>query len=169
MTTSRLDSTDLQILTDLQDEGRMTNVELAKRAGISAPPCLRRLRALEDEGFIEGYHADLNPQKLGYNVVVFAQVGLNKQSEEELIAFENLTREWSEVRECYMLSGEHDFLLKIVAENLESFQKFVNGKLTPVPNVSNVKTSLCLRTSVIKPGVEVPRPNEVSDKPTNPE
>ena len=97
MTSSKLDATDLQILADLQDEGRMTNVELANRAGISAPPCLRRLRTLEEEGFIQGYHADLNAQKLGYNVVVFAQVGLNKQSEEELVAFENQTKEWAEV------------------------------------------------------------------------
>lgn len=159
MTGMKLDPTDLKILSDLQDNGRMTNVELAKRAGISAPPCLRRLRTLEDEGFIEGYHANLNSQKLGYNVVVFAHVGLKQQSEEELVAFEDLVKSWPEVRECYMLSGEADFILKIVAENLESFQRFVNGKLTPVPNVSNVKTSLCLRTSVIKPGVEVPKPD----------
>ena len=113
----KLDDIDRNILRDLQDNGRMTNVELARRVGISAPPCLRRVRALEEAGYIRGYHADLDPMALGFNVTVFAQVGLHSQAEPDLVAFEQLVRSWPEVRECHMLAGETDFLLKIVAED----------------------------------------------------
>src|SRR3546814_10338310 len=85
----KLDLIDRKILTDLQADGRMTNVELAQRVGISAPPCLRRVRALEEAGYIRGYHAELNPQQLGYGVTVFAMVGLKRQAEQDLIAFEH--------------------------------------------------------------------------------
>ncbi|MDH5187526.1 MAG: Lrp/AsnC family transcriptional regulator, partial [Rhodospirillaceae bacterium] len=113
----KLDKIDVRILHDLQEDGRMTNVELAKRAGISAPPCLRRVRALEESGFINGFHADINARAMGYNVTVFAHVGLASQAETDLEAFEELVRSWAEVRECHMLAGETDFLLKVVAED----------------------------------------------------
>src|SRR3954462_4800973 len=110
----KLDRIDRRILRDLQTDGRMTNVELARRAGISAPPCLRRVRALEEAGFIRGYHADVNPEALGYGVTVFAPVGPASQAEPDLKAFESLIATWPEVREAHMLAGETDFLLKIV-------------------------------------------------------
>lgn len=153
MSRGKLDATDLQILADLQNNGRITNVELAKRAGISAPPCLRRVRVLEEKGYIHGYHADLSTDLLGYKVTVFAYVGLKSQAENDLKAFEELVGSWDEVRACYMLSGEIDFLLKIVARDLESFQSFLTSKLTPAPNVGSVKTSLSVRTSFNKPSV----------------
>lgn len=155
MTRVKLDNIDRNILRELQDEGRITNVELANRVGISAPPCLRRVRALEDAGFIRGYHADLEPSDLGYNVTVFAQVGLNSQSEPDLVAFERLINSWPEVRECYMLAGETDFILKIVAKDWETYQGFVMEKLTPAPNVAHVKSSLTIRSSKSDPGVPV--------------
>src|SRR2546426_7378539 len=96
---ARLDAIDRQILKELQAEGRITNVELARRAGISAPPCLRRVRALEQAGFIRGYHADLDAPSLGFGVTVFAQVGLASQAEQDLRAFETLVQGWPEVRE----------------------------------------------------------------------
>jgi DNA-binding Lrp family transcriptional regulator len=142
-------------LADLQDQGRMTNVDLAKRAGISAPPCLRRVRALEKSGFIRGYHADLNSEALGYAVTIFAQVGLNSQAENDLKAFEALVGSWPQVRECHMLAGETDFLLKVVAEDWDSYQKFLTTQLTAAPNVSHVKSSLSIRTSKYAPGVPV--------------
>ena len=111
----KLDKIDIQILKDLQQDGRMTNVELAERAEISAPPCLRRVRALEEAGFLKGYHAEINAEMLGFGIVVFAQVGLIKQAESDLRAFESLVQSWPFVRECYMLAGETDFILKIVA------------------------------------------------------
>ena len=118
MARAKLDRIDRRILSDLQANGRMTNVELAERAGISAPPCLRRVRALERAGIIKGYHADLSPEQLGYSVSVFALVGLNSQAEADLKAFEELVSGWNEIRECHMLAGEADFLLKIVAETM---------------------------------------------------
>ncbi len=151
----KLDRIDRRILADLQREGRMTNVELARRAGISAPPCLRRVRALEEAGFIRGYHADLEPKALGYNVTVMAMVGLNSQAESDLEAFEERVRSWPEVRECFMLAGEQDFLLKIVASDWDAYQHFLTTYLTPAPNVSHVKSSLSIRTSKQEPGVPV--------------
>ncbi|MEM7442953.1 MAG: Lrp/AsnC family transcriptional regulator [Pseudomonadota bacterium] len=151
----KLDRIDRRILRDLQNNGRMTNVELAKRAGISAPPCLRRVRALEEAGFIRGYHADINPEALGFGVTVFAQVGLSSQAEVDLKAFEELVDDWPLVRECHMLAGEMDFLLKVVAEDWDAYQRFLTTQLTAAPNVSHVKSALAIRTSKHQPGVPV--------------
>jgi DNA-binding Lrp family transcriptional regulator len=151
----KLDRIDRRILRDLQDNGRMTNVDLANRVGISAPPCLRRVRALEQADFIRGYHADINPEALGFTVTIFAFVGLSSQAEADLVAFEDMVNDWPEVRECHMLSGETDFLLKIVARDWDSFQKFLTTRLTPAPNVSHVKTALAFRTKKQLPGVPV--------------
>ncbi len=152
----KLDAVDRKILSCLQAEGRITNVELADRVGITAPPCLRRVRALELEGYIKGYHADLEQEALGYGLTVFAMVGLHSQAESDLRAFEEKVQEWPLVRECFMLNGEIDFILKIVAEDLGSFQQFLTGELTPAANVASVKTSLTIRTSKHQPGVPLP-------------
>src|SRR5690606_15546131 len=112
MRRAKLDRIDLKILSDLQADGRMTNVELAKRAGISAPPCLRRLRALEKAGFIKGYRARLDAEALGFEVTLFALIGLDSQSETVLRGFEDKVSAWPEVRECQMTRGPHDFVLK---------------------------------------------------------
>lgn len=151
----KLDRIDRRILRDLQADGRMTNVKLAERAGISAPPCLRRVRALQEAGYIRGFHADLNPEALGYHVTVFAHVGLSSQAEADLKAFEELVATWPMVRECYMLAGETDFLLKIVAEDWDSYQRFLTTELTAAPNVNHVKTSLAIRSSRNLPGVPI--------------
>jgi len=143
---ARLDAIDRKILKELQDDGRMTNVELSRRVGISAPPCLRRVRALEEAGYIKGYRALLDEKKLGYEVTVFAMVHLASQAEADLTAFEDFVRAQPLVRECWMLSGEIDFVLKCVAPDLKTFQAFVE-KLTSASNVRNVKTSLTLRNS----------------------
>lgn len=151
----KLDRIDRRILRDLQENGRMTNVDLARRAGISAPPCLRRVRALEEAGLIKGYHADVDGPALGYGVTVFAMVGLSSQAEPDLEAFEAMVAELDEVRECHMLAGETDFLLKIVATDWEAYQHFLTTKLTPAPNVSHVKTALAIRSSKSEPGVPI--------------
>jgi DNA-binding Lrp family transcriptional regulator len=151
----KLDRIDRRILRDLQADGRMTNVDLAKRAGISAPPCLRRVRALEESGYIRGYHADINPEALGFGVTVFAQVGLASQAEADLKAFEELVRSWPEVRECHMLAGETDFLLKVVATDWDAYQRFLTTQLTTAPNVSQVKSALAIRMSKYEPGVPI--------------
>ncbi len=151
----KLDDVDRQILSDLQGDGRMTNVELAKRAGISAPPCLRRVRALEDGGIVLGYHADIDADALGYSVNVFAFVGLTSQAESDLREFEEMVSALPQVRECHMLMGETDFLLKIVAHDWDDFQRFLTSKLTPAPNVSHVKTALAIRSAKSLPGVPI--------------
>jgi len=152
---ANLDRIDRRLLGELQDEGRITNVELAQRVGLTAPPCLRRVRALEDEGVIRGYHADLDASKLGYAITVFALVSLKSQAEDALRGFEEHMRTLPEVRECHMLNGEIDFILKIVSRDLQSFQEFLTSKLTPAPNVASVKTSLKIRTAKQVPGVPI--------------
>ena len=141
-----LDEIDLKILNEIQADGRITNVELAKRVGISPPPCLRRVRALEEAGYIQGYRGLLDPRRLGFDVTVFASVHLSSQADADLRAFEDFVRGEPLVRECWMLSGEIDFILKCVAPDLKTFQAFV-AELTAAPHVRNVKTSLTLRNS----------------------
>lgn len=155
MAPSKFDAIDLQILRELQENGRMTNVELAERVGLTAPPCLRRVRALEEAGVIRSYHADLDAPKLGYSITVFAMVSLRSQAEADLQQFENYVGTLPEVRECYMLNGEIDFILKVVARDLQSFQSFLTTHLTAAPNVSSVKTSLTIRTAKQMAGVPV--------------
>lgn len=153
MAAHKLDEIDRKILAELQADGRMTNVELASRVGISAPPCLRRVRALEDAGYIRGYHAQIDARSLGFEVQVFAMVGLAKQAEADLSAFEQRCRDWPLVRECHMLNGEVDFILKCVAPDLSSFQRFLTEELTAAENVASVKTSLVIRGAKDEPGV----------------
>ena len=140
----KLDTTDRRILHDLQAEGRITNVKLARHAGISPPPCLRRVRMLEAADIIRGYHADIEPKALGFNVTVFAQVGLSSQAEPDLESFE-----------CHMLAGETDFLLKVVAEDWDAYQRFLTTRLTVAPNVNHVKSALSIRTSKSAPGIPI--------------
>jgi DNA-binding Lrp family transcriptional regulator len=140
-----LDAIDWKILRELQGDGRMTNVELSRRVGISAPPCLRRVRRLEEAGIISGYRALLNAPALGFDVVAFCLVGLHRQSETDLKAFAERTRNWAFVRTAWMVSGESDFLLHCVAPDLGSFQSFVIEELTSAPNVDTVRTALTIR------------------------
>lgn len=153
MAAAKLDDIDRHILAELQADGRMTNVELARRVGISAPPCLRRVRTLEEQGYIRGYHAEVDPRALGFEVQVFAMVRLHSQSERDLSAFEDRARDWALVRECHMLNGEIDFILKCVAPDLPTFQRFLTQQLTAADNVASVKTSLVIRCAKDEPGV----------------
>ena len=153
MAGSKLDPIDRHILAELQADGRMTNVELAKRVGISAPPCLRRVRTLEEAGDLKGYHAGIDARELGFEVQVFAMVRLQSQAEADLATFEARCRAWPLVRECHMLNGEIDFILKCVAPDLSSFQSFLTGELLKAENVATVKTSLVIRGAKDEPGV----------------
>ncbi|MBM3567526.1 MAG: Lrp/AsnC family transcriptional regulator [Alphaproteobacteria bacterium] len=152
---SKLDRTDRAILRALQADGRMTNVDLARTVGISPPPCLRRVRALEKTGYIRRYRAELDAERLGYGVTVFAMVGLHSQAEADLKAFEALVAGWPEVREGYMLAGETDFILKVSARDWDAYQNFVTTKLTAAPNVRGVKSAMALRASKHDPGVPI--------------
>jgi DNA-binding Lrp family transcriptional regulator len=151
----KLDKIDLKILKNLQNDGRITNVELARNAGISPPPCLRRVRALEEAGYIKSYHARIEPSILGYGVAVFAQVKLVSQAEPDLKKFEELIESWENVRECHMLAGETDFLLKVVAHDWDDYQRFLTHQLTAAPNVTSVKSSLAIRASKELSGIPI--------------
>lgn len=142
---ARLDSIDWNILKELQADGRITNVALAARVGISAPPCLRRVRALEEAGIIRGYRALLDEKTLGFDLTAFVFVGLTSQAEADLLAFEDKVRGWTIVRECHLASGEIDFILKCVAPDLRAFQTFIIEELTKTPYVGSVRTSLVHR------------------------
>ena len=150
-----LDSLDRQILSELQDDGRMTNVELARRVGLSAPPCLRRVRRLEEQGIIRGYHADLDPQVLGWEITFFALVGLETQKEAVLTAFEAMVSEWPEVRECHMIRGGGDFLLRLVARDT-AHENALTSRLTSAAHVLRVQTLQTIRTAKEEPGVPMP-------------
>lgn len=158
----RLDRIDRRILRDLQADGRMTNVELARRAGISAPPCLRRVRALEEAGYIRGYHAELAAEPLGYEVTFFALVGLDSQSESVLQAFERRMQAWPEVRECHMCRGPHDFVLKIVARDTPH-ENELTTQLTAMEHVATVQTIQVIRTAKEEPGVPIEPEAEAVD------
>lgn len=150
-----LDTTDWRILKELQADGRITNLALAAKVGLSAPPCLRRVRALEDAGLIAGYSALLDEAALGFPVTAFAMVRLHNQAESDLRSFENRVLGWPLAREAYMLSGESDFMLKCVACDLTAFQDFVLNDLAAAPNVASVKTFLTIRRAKREPGVPI--------------
>jgi len=141
-----MDAIDRRILAELQADGRMTNVELARRAGISAPPCLRRVRRLEEAGVIRGYYADTDPQKLDWEIVFFAIVGLDSQKEVVLSGFEQFVGKWPEVRECHMIRGGGDFLLRLVARDT-AHENELTQRLTGAPSVTRVQTLQTIRTS----------------------
>ena len=151
-----LDDVDLQILAELQRDGRITNVELARRVGLSAPPCLRRVRRLE-EGVIRGYHAELDAAALGYDITFFALVGLESQKEAVLTAFEALVTAWPEVRECHMIRGGGDFLLRLVARDT-AHENALTARLTGAAQVARVQTLQTIRTAKDEAGVPVPAP-----------
>ncbi len=151
----KLDRIDRQILRDLQDDGRMSNVNLAKRVGISAPPCLRRMRALEKAGYIKGYHADIDPSVMDYNVTVFAHVTLSNHAEHELKTFTALVDSWSRVRESHMMTGDTDLMLKVVAYDWDDYQKFLTNTLMANSNVANVRSNLSIRATKDLPGVPI--------------
>ena len=150
---TKLDNIDIKILNELQINGNISNVELANIVKISPPSCLRRVKSLENKNFIRGCNAILNAELLGFKVTVFAQVGLESQAENDLQVFENYISLFPEVRECHMLVGEVDFLLKIVTKNWDDFQIFLTKNLTQAPKVSHVKTSLNIRSTKILPGI----------------
>lgn len=151
----KLDKIDRRILSDLQTSGRMTNVELANNAGISAPPCLRRVRALEENQVIKGYYTRLNGSKLGYTVTAFITVKLQNQNDTDIRVFEAEMHKFDNVREAYVISGDYDFLLRVVAKDWEDYQDFLSNKLTTIPNVASVRTSMKVKVAKFEPGFPI--------------
>ncbi len=151
----KLNRTDLRILREMQNNGRITNVALSKKVGISPPPCLRRVRALEAAGYIRGYHADIAPDKLGFGMTVFVMVSLNNHSENDIAHFTKQIESWPQVRESYSMTGDTDFLLKVVAEDWESYQKFLSTQLGSATNVAHIKSMPTMRRTKYAPGVPI--------------
>jgi len=151
----KLDKIDRRILSDLQTSGRMTNVELANNAGISAPPCLRRVRALEEKEVIKGYYTRLNGSKLGYTITAFVSVRLNNQNDKDVQIFEGEIATMDNIREAYVISGDYDFLLRVVAKDWEDYQDFLSNKLTKIENVNSVRTSMKVKISKFEPGFPI--------------
>ena len=149
----KLDRIDLRILRELQKDGRMTNVDLAVHVGISAPPCLRRVRALEEAGYIRSYHADIAADRLGFDNIIYTFVALTSHTEGDLQAFAALAQGWPQVRECYSIVGDADFLIKIVAEDWQAFQHFLTHDLASAPNFAHVKSFPVVARTKFEPGV----------------
>ena len=145
MAKKTLDSVDLKILRILQDEGRISNLDLSKKIGMSPPPTLRRVRDLEDNGYIDGFRANLDPTKLGYDLTAWIFISLKNQNEESLSAFEKQIWGWEAIRECFMLNGEIDFILKCVVKNMNEFNDFLTQNITPNENISSVKTAFVIK------------------------
>jgi Lrp/AsnC family leucine-responsive transcriptional regulator len=141
-----LDRYDRAILKLLQQDARITNTKLAERVSLSESACLRRVKALEETGLIESYTAILNQQKAGCPVNVFVSITLDRQSQSGLEAFESAVRKLPEVMECYLMTGEHDYLLRVVVADLTDFERVHNQHLTRLPSVARVHTSFAVRT-----------------------
>jgi len=142
----KLDRYDRAIVRALQLEGRITNSQLAESVSLSESACLRRVRALEESGFIEGYTALINQQKAGCPVNVFVNITLERQEQAHLHAFEEAARKVPEVMECYLMSGEYDYLLRVVLADTADFERLHSQHLTRLPNVARVHSSFALRT-----------------------
>jgi DNA-binding Lrp family transcriptional regulator len=159
----KLDRTDIRILRELQLDSSITNVALSKKVGISPPPCLRRVRALEEAGYIRAYYADIAADKMGFGITVFAMVSLTNHSESDIAHFAKLLEGWPQVRESYLMTGDTDYLLKIVAEDWEAFQKFVTNQLSSATNVAHVKSMPAMRRTKYAPGVPIEDKNEAKE------
>ncbi len=152
---AKLDKTDIKILTLLQEDGRMTNLELAKRVGISPPSCLRRVRMMEDQKIIRGYRADIDHVAVGLHAPAILQVFLSSHGEEDVQEFLTTVGTWPEVRECYMVTGEADYIFKVVARDWDSYRDFLTEKLIKTPNVRQVRSSICMRKFYDRGGVPI--------------
>lgn len=145
MPVSDLDAIDCSILNALQEDARISNVDLSEKVNLSPSPCLRRVRRLESEGTIRSYVTLLDPAEVGLPVSVFVQVSLERQVDDALENFEREIVARPEVMECYLMTGDSDYLLRVVAPDLESFQRFLLEHLTRIPGVASIKSSFALK------------------------
>jgi Lrp/AsnC family leucine-responsive transcriptional regulator len=153
-----MDAIDLRILERLQQDARISNVELARAVNLSPSPCLARVRALEEDGTIARYVTLLDPKKLGITVSVLVQVTLEKQVEPALEAFERAVRERPEVMECYLMTGDADYLLRVLVPDVPAFERFILEFLSRVPGVGNIKSSFALKQVKYQTALPLPRP-----------
>ena len=145
MPETNLDKTDLAILKLLQEDAKISNVQLANRVHLSPSPCLARVRRLEQLGVVSRHVALLSPQSLGLNVSVFVQITLEKQAKQGLDRFESAVRERPEVMECYLMTGEADYLLRVLVRDVEALEEFIVNELTRIPGIANIRSSVALK------------------------
>ena len=154
-----LDSTDLRILTELQQDSSLTNIELARRVHLSPSPCLTRVKALEANGVIARYVALVNPKQLGLNLSVFISISLKEQSKTALAEFEARIAEHDEVMECYLMTGDSDYLIRVAVADITALEKFILEQLTPIPGIEKIRSSFALKQVRYK--TALPLPNSV--------
>jgi Lrp/AsnC family leucine-responsive transcriptional regulator len=145
MPNSALDATDVKILNLLQENAKLTNVELASRINLSPSPCLARVRALEHAGVISRYVTLLDPSKVSLGISVFVQIGMERQVEQNLNDFQAIIIGYAEVMECYLMTGDFDYLLRVVVNDMPALERFIIDKLSKIPGISNIKSSLALK------------------------
>ena len=146
MPNGALDAIDCRIIAALQADGRLSNVELAERVGLSPSPCLRRLKRLEREGYIEAYRAVLQRSRIGLGLTVFVGVKIEGHANERALKFEETVLAMPEIVACHMLSGDTDYLLEVVVPDLEHYQRFLVGKLLELPIVKDVRSNIAIQT-----------------------
>jgi len=144
MSKHELDPIDIRILEELQEDAKLTNLELSTRVHLSPSPCLARVRALESAGYIQKYVTLLNPLIMGLGVSVFIQIGLEKQVKNALEKFETAMRNSPEVMECYLMTGEFDYLLRVVVADVQALERFIVDELTKIPGIANISSSFAL-------------------------
>jgi Lrp/AsnC family leucine-responsive transcriptional regulator len=162
-----MDATDARILERLQHDARISNIDLARAVHLSPSPCLARVRALEDQGYISRYVTLLDAKKLGLTVSVLVQVTLEKQVEPALEAFEKAIRERPEVMECYLMTGDADYLLRVVVPDVPAFERFILEFLSRVPGVGNIKSSFALKQVKYQTALPLPQAG-LSNRPMRP-
>ena len=151
-----LDTTDLRILTELQLDSSLTNIELARRVHLSPSPCLTRVKALEAAGVIDRYVALVNPKQLGLNLSVFISISLKEQSKSALAEFEQRIAEHDEVMECYLMTGDSDYLIRVAVADITALEKFILEQLTPIPGIEKIRSSFALKQVRYKTALPLP-------------
>ncbi len=151
-----LDRIDREILHHLQSNARLTNLELAERVNLSASPCLRRVKLLEERGIIRRYATLLDPRQVGLPISVFVSVSLRSQDRQALIGFEHSVQDCPEVMECYLMTGTSDYLLRVVVPDLDAYETFLSAKLTNIGSVANIQSSFSLKQVVYRTELPIP-------------
>jgi Lrp/AsnC family transcriptional regulator, leucine-responsive regulatory protein len=159
MTTPNLDSVDLRILSALQEDGSLSNVELARRVHLSPSPCLARVKALEANGTINRYVALVNAAALGLGLNVFINISLKTQSKQALADFEQRIAEHDQVMECYLMTGDSDYLIRVVVADMAALERFILDQLTPIPGLEKIRTSFTLKQVRYKTALPLPARN----------
>ena len=153
----KIDPIDIRILNELQNDSSHSNVELAKRVHLSPSPCLMRVKALKDKGVIRNYVALADPKALGLGLNVFISISLKEQSKEALAAFEQRISEHDEVMECYLMTGDSDYLIRVAVADMGALEKFILEQLTPIPGIEKIRSSFALKQVRYKTALPLPK------------